>query len=172
MLHGHELFQTALRLIGWRPNPMPLGPLAPYDGMPAAPEADLRRSISTSYYALFHRILQVMTDFLVGEDMQGSDEYVKLYRSFSHTALAKSCKTINTRQTGGNRDDIRTIAAVFVDAQNRRHDADYDPEKFFDYKTARLQIQGVNLALSRLAHIRTADACELAVGSLTALRKS
>lgn len=60
-MNPHDLIETARRLAGANP------------GQPTPTQADLRRTVSTAYYALFHCLAGAAADLLVGRTSRGSD---------------------------------------------------------------------------------------------------
>jgi len=108
-------------------------------------QANLRRAISSAYYALFH--------FLITESLEvvaaGSDRRVKhqLRRAFAHKDMKGVCKeyaaatgnppaqinkNLNKLFNAAVQPQIRNIAKVFCELQEARHAADYDlSDKFY-----------------------------------------
>jgi hypothetical protein len=94
-------------------------------------QAEIRRSISTAYYALFHRLIEHGTGHLVTEIAQQQ----ALARTYSHTSMREICDLV-TRQPlppilvplfgSSVPDELREVAATFADLQDWRHDADYN----------------------------------------------
>ena len=106
--------------------------------VPGATEADLRRGISTAYYALFHFLIQeTMSNFVSDPALRA-----KVGRAFQHGAMRSVCDKYNPKvdkQTGnfivpeGNgfpsqviASEVRTVAATFVALHEARETADYD----------------------------------------------
>lgn len=100
-------------------------------------DAVLRRAISTAYYALFHTILVMAADELIGSAHRVTAAYGLVYRGFAHARMKTVCEGINKNQLGPKyaqalhcqivHQDIRDFADLFVGLQQRRHDADYNP---------------------------------------------
>lgn len=99
-------------------------------------DAVVRRAISTAYYALFHAITFHASAMFRPEYGNAS---LAIRRVYSHSAMKQSCKSFTTQkslptalaQKLGRIDysppqDIREIAAAFVELQEMRHRADYD----------------------------------------------
>ena len=145
--------------------PRPSGPFGPdASGMPPS-EGDLRRSISTSYYALFHLMLERVTDRLVGGSLRGTSDYCEIYRSFGHDAIKQACQALNKNGSNAN-DDLRSIAAAFIKGLEERATADYDPTGAITYERAHLQFLRVNAVMPRLMLLHEADVMKIAVGCL------
>lgn len=130
--HDAELLITARRLLARRQGQK--GPL---------PSARIRRSISTSYYALFHFILDEVGRRLIGT----SNDFRVQRRILARTITHRGAYTTFDKLRGSNvhasvtdfvrprahsggdvatPDFVRRLANTFVDAQSKRHDADYD----------------------------------------------
>ena len=87
-------------------------------------QADLRRAVSTAYYALFHCLAAAAADLLT--DSRSSPEWRQVYRALEHGKAKRAC-----RQQGAMRafpTEIRSFAKAFVELQDARHEADYAPE--------------------------------------------
>ena len=84
-------------------------------------QADLRRAVSTAYYALFHCLAATAADLLTGSSR--SPEWHQVYRALEHGKARSAC-----RQKGVMRMfpmEIRNFAGTFADLQGARHEADY-----------------------------------------------
>lgn len=119
----------------------------------------LRRSISTAYYAVFHRMTQHTATRLLG-DGPWTLKHASVARWVTHTDLAALADAANGR---GNRALINVLEPVdprladfaqdFIDLQAARHGADYDD--FF--------------AVSKAATLSYVDVARRAVASADAL---
>jgi len=104
------------------------------DRNPAAPvEADLRRGISTAYYALFHLLVHESATRIVAIP----DLRARVERSFDHRVMKVVClEYANLKPDAAGRlfspggqavpQQIQDIASEFVLLQQARHQADYD----------------------------------------------
>lgn len=126
---------------------------------------DLRRAISSAYYGVFHGILTAAADEFAGATRRTTRPYVLLYRSVDHRALRDLCETVNKanlpskyRQyapANGFDRGIKDFAAGFLELQQKRHSADYDPL----YKVRSADAAAVvKSARSALTHFRGAGA--------------
>lgn len=119
-----HLFEQALSLAA-----------VPTTGRPR--QANLRRSISAAYYGVFHATLSAAADQFVGRARQSSKIYVLVYRSIDHGKLRELCEEIKKTPlpekfksyapSGGFGDEIRGFSVAFLELQEKRHSADYDP---------------------------------------------
>jgi len=87
--------------------------------------------VSTAYYALFHGLAECCADELFNRNMRGQPGWVRTYRAVNHGRAQEACRSQETRSLPI---EIRDFAGLFVDLQNERHRADYDPLAVF-YKS-------------------------------------
>ena len=89
-------------------------------------QADLRRAVSTAYYALFHALAACAADTLIGPNSASRIEplWLQTYRTLEHGYAKERCQGA---MMGLFPLEIREFAQQFVDMQGQRHDADYNP---------------------------------------------
>ena len=94
-------------------------------------QTDLRRAVSSVYYAMFHAICQSNADTLVGNDPQGRDPLARLqaYRALEHGYARRRCHQILS--SGRFSPPIQRLAGFVAVIQDLRHRADYDPDAIF-----------------------------------------
>jgi len=132
--------------------------------------ADLKRAISTIYYALFHAVAQNCADTLVGAKVKQSPAWHRVYRSLDHGKARSEIKRLNSSYSHG---PVLQLAILFVELQELRHYADYDPGP------SQLTRIGVHAYLKRTdtvlevlkSHIEAAEWREIAVSLLFRDRK-
>lgn len=128
------------------------------------PSARIRRSISTSYYALFHFILEEVGVRLIGT----SNDLRVRRRILARTITHRGAKATFDKVRGVNIDTsvadflrpkghaggnvatplfVQTLAKTFIDAQAKRHDADYDLNTPLSENDARLLRSRVKRAI-------------------------
>jgi hypothetical protein len=129
------------------------------------PAARIRRSISTSYYSLFHFPADEAGVFLIGSGNKYRRQRRALARAFTHaglrTAFGKAAGAFVDRSVadlvrgagspGGRMVSppfIRRLATVFLTAQSLRHDADYDLNRPISAVEAHLLADEVEAAMS------------------------
>lgn len=90
-------------------------------------EANLRRAQSTVYYALFHCLAKSAADSLVGAvaARRSRQAWRDAYRALDHGTAKKACS--NRIVMPRFPECIQNFAFAFVNLQERRHAADYDP---------------------------------------------
>ncbi len=127
-------------------------------------QADLRRSISTAYYALFHRLI----DDAVSRLIAGDDRQAAFARAFDHGDMRDACRRVNQPPKDfaplvgvSVPTELRTLAELFVQLQTERHDADYNRGKQFVRAEARQRLEELALALEGWERIRTESAVDV-----------
>lgn len=133
--------------------------LATPPGGGALRQADLKRAISNTYYAVFHEILTGAADDFVGGTKRHTPRYKLVYRSVNHTSLRKLCEDVIKPNLAakysdylpitGVGPDINAVATALVDLQEKRHSADYDPLFTVRMSDALLAIATARSALVR-----------------------
>lgn len=126
---------------------------APARGAPQ--QAKLRRAVSTAYYALFHRLAAGAADVMVGAAARGTQRYLIVYRSFEHRRAADACRQVangTLRTEAGNSFDatLQECATAFIELQQNRHDADYDPFVRIALSDAKTAVAKASTAIHRL----------------------
>jgi hypothetical protein len=105
---------------------------------PSGRDADLRRAISTAYYGLFHFALTATADLVVGIGNRSTERYKLVYRSIDHSRLRAVCQQCMPPKPGkpqqplpamppGGPGLLAKFAAIAINLQEQRIDADYDP---------------------------------------------
>ena len=140
-------------------------------------QADLRRAISTAYYAVFHLTVTAVADALIGNTKRSTPEYGLAYRAVDHRSLKALCEDLQKsslppRIAGvapatGFGGDFSVYAAV-VDLQEKRHTADYDPLAKFALVDAKLAVLTAEAAVASFGATTFGE--RLAFASLLAFR--
>ena len=96
-------------------------------------QANLRRAISSAYYALFHLLVAESSNRMSPNGP--SDLSRRIARSFGHAEMRQVCRSISEGhpslplrelQPGGFSPEIVLVAESFANLQDERHRADYD----------------------------------------------
>ena len=102
-------------------------------------QADLRRAVSSAYYALFHLLVSETIRHWSLDSSRNA-----LSRMFDHALMKRASNRLSDPRlfpfTGENPavvGDAKTVASTFVELQNKRHIADYDNATFWDPTLAR-----------------------------------
>ena len=125
-------------------------------------ETDLRRAISTAYYALFHCLAACCADTLVGGpgSNRSMQAWNRMYRSLEHGTIRKRCQH---RDIANFPPAIRFFVNTFVSMQNSRHDADYAPDAEFRKEDVIKDIDRAENAIRAFAGADIADRKAFAV---------
>jgi uncharacterized protein (UPF0332 family) len=111
-------------------------------GLPAN-QANIRRSISTNYYALFHFLIRHAVRLWEEEGHRA-----KMCRQFNHKRMKEaSSELVNNLRPQLKRlpdsspdhsamDYLEKLAKTFIDLQQKRHEADYDVSQELTWETA------------------------------------
>ena len=95
-------------------------------------QTNLRRAVSTTYYAMFHCLAENCADMLVGEAGSGRSEpaWQQAYRALQHGTIRARCKNegMIQRFPAG----IREFSKQLVRLQTHRERADYEPAGIFE----------------------------------------
>ena len=116
-------------------------------------ETNLRRAVSTTYYALFHCLAESSADMLVGGQSASRSEpaWHQVYRALNHGTVRKQCEHRDIRKFP---QATQTFAVLLSDMQRKRHYADYDPGT---YHAKRQQIRKSEVLQDILAAERAMD---------------
>ena len=138
------------------------------DRNPAAPvEADLRRGVSTAYYALFHLLVFEATTRLVTVAALRP----RVARAFDHKPMKSVCQeyaTLTPNRAGqlvtaaGQvvHQGIRDIASEFIALQEARHQADYQIDAIITRAQADTEVMRAELAFLDWAAVQTDPAAD------------
>ena len=115
-------------------------------------QAQLRKAISSAYYAMFHALATSNADTLIGTSPQFRNlpAWTQTYRALDH-GFAKG--QINRGLTNFET-DIEYFGQAFVDMQNQRHLADYAPDAEF---TRADTVRSIDRTEAAIAAFMTAD---------------
>ena len=97
-------------------------------------ETNLRRAVSTTYYALFHCLASCCADAIAGGSPASREPLAwnQAYRALEHRNARKRCENKNLSERFPP--EIEDFAKQFADLQIKRHRADYDPGTSFSKK--------------------------------------
>lgn len=103
-------------------------------------QASLRRAVSAAYYALFHLYVDEATRMMVGTTERRKALRLTARRAFVHSHMADAARgfasTVSPKIARGLngtviQPELRSVAEAFVELQQARHEADYDPFRSF-----------------------------------------
>jgi uncharacterized protein (UPF0332 family) len=120
-------------------------------------ETNLRRACSTAYYALFHTLCRTCANMLVGKGaaQRTKRAWTQVYRAVEHNTAKTNClrKDIIKRFPA----EVQDFANQFVQMQEKRHRADYDPHEKFYKSSVIADIDAVRVAIQGFEKARVAD---------------
>lgn len=97
-------------------------------------QANLRRAVSASYYAVFHALCWSNANVLAGTGKAKPQRaWLQVYRAVDHAQAKSRCKSLTTRSFP---ESIRAFSDAFVALQEHRHRADYSPVLHFTKQEA------------------------------------
>jgi hypothetical protein len=127
-------------------------------------DADLRRSVSTAYYALFHRLIDAASARLVPNPGQQT----ALARVFDHGRMRAACEALGKKPVppataaalggGAVPAALGRLAEAFVTLQQQRHAADYDRSWSSTVGDVRNLLGQVEVAFTDLAAVENTPA--------------
>lgn len=99
--------------------------LASQAATPPPSEADLRRAISTAYYAVFHTLAASNAQLIAGDRQSAMSfqAWDRVYRRLDHGRAQNNLRAVLTHLSPNGENFART----FIELQQMRREADYDP---------------------------------------------
>jgi hypothetical protein len=112
-------------------------------------DAFMRRAVSTAYYALFHALARLCADELVGRAHARTSAYARVYRALDHGGARRAFRSPEAALLGA---DVSHVGLAFVELQQERHRADYDPSGFgYMFDETRAAVAKAREAIALLA---------------------
>ena len=99
--------------------------LVPPASTPTPTQADMRRAISTAYYALFHTLAASNAELIAGQPQSNISSYAweRVYRRLDHGRAKNNLHAV----LGMLSQDGVNFARAFIELQDQRQNADYNP---------------------------------------------
>ncbi len=134
-------------------------------------QAELRRAVSATYYALFHCLARNCADLLVGgrSSTRTRKAWQQLYRALDHGRAKRRCRHQTLSRFP---QQIRNFANQFVTMQEQRHLADYDPLNPFSRSAVSLFIDESRTVITDFENVDRDDRRAFAVFVLFDLRRN
>ncbi len=134
-------------------------------------DAQLRRAISTAYYALFHKILRSAAERFAGSDQDNTPAFSLLYRAFDHRRMKAICESLQAptlskpyqnhlRRTTVS-SHMRDFAVAFTDLRAARVRADYEPSGQFLSSDASSLIDSAQVAIEAFDQIPPSERADV-----------
>lgn len=110
-------------------------------------QSDLKRAVSTAYYAMFHALCRNCADCLIGGTNadRSAPAWRQAYRAVEHRFSKNQCG--NKAVVAKFPQEIEDFANLFETLQSKRHSADYDPTSRFFLQDAETFIDAAELAI-------------------------
>jgi len=146
--------------------------LAKLDAKGKPRQANLRRAVSSAYYALFHFLVDEACRAIIGRQHTQQGYRHSLGRAFVHTEMKRACTSYRAsqlpasiikplpRDSQGNyviASPIRRIAAMFVELQQKRYQADYDLSERFKRSEVLTLIEQVEDHIADFSQLPASD---------------
>lgn len=116
-------------------------------------QSDLKRAVSTAYYAMFHTLCRNCADCLIGGPNSDRSEpaWRQAYRAVDHSHAKNQCK--NKAILAKFPQDIQHFSRQFTILQEKRYAADYDPLSRFDKADANKMADSAERAIKRFREV-------------------
>ena len=90
-------------------------------------QSDLCRSESTAYYALFHCVATTVANGMIGSNKKSRNDlaYRQIYRGVMHSQIRQNCSRQHVMKDFPP--EIQLYGNLFAEMQDKRNEADYDP---------------------------------------------
>lgn len=156
-MNPHDLLRAAYQLA-----------LEPSIGRPR--QANLRRAISTAYYALFHALANCCADMLAGSTRARRSQraWRQTYRALEHGHAKNQCANQSVMSRFPL--EIRGFGEAFIEMQALRHTADYDPDGQFARAEVLGYIEESEQAIRAFENVPASDRRAFAIYVLLRLR--
>ena len=151
MISPQELISTCYRLV-------------PQTVTPPPSQADMRRAISTAYYALFHTLAASNGELIAGQPQSNISSYAweRVYRRLDHGRTQNNLRAALSLLSSSGANFART----FIDLQGLRQDADYNPNARITRSDTINIIAQAQIAISDFARLTQEERRLLAAQSL------
>lgn len=117
-------------------------------------QVDLRRAMSSAYYAMFHALCKTVADAFIGAPSPDRCEraWLQTYRSVNHGFAKSACDRCSSSNYNFPQ-EIRDFASLFRTLQELRHEADYNPSVEFNKPDVISQIASADQAIRDLQNV-------------------
>jgi len=131
---------------------------------PPTSDADLRRAISTAYYALFHALAASNAELIAGQpgSARSTHAWDRTYRRLEH-GRARNNLSANRNLISQDGDEF---VRIFIEAQGHRLQADYDPNAQINISLAMHLIAQADATIRNFAQLTEEERRFLAAQSM------
>lgn len=135
-------------------------------------QVNLRRALSAAYYAIFHYLVNEACRIQIGTQHAQSPFRHVLGRAFTHVTMKQACASFGGGMLKASvakglpsgavgyysiPPEIRSLARMFVDLQDRRHLADYDLAERFTRSDVLIMIENAKRHVTAFAQLPPSD---------------
>jgi hypothetical protein len=124
-------------------------------GKPA--QGQLRRAISTCYYAVFHALAKLCADSLIGSTKASrpNNAWVEVYRGIGHGLCKDAC--FRAKTIPGFPPELHDFSDAFIQLLDARENADYNPLVRPTKQDALFFVSLARKSISALRGVRSVD---------------
>jgi len=135
-------------------------------------QAELRRALSTAYYAMFHCVAKAYADTLNGatKSKRNDKAWVQAYRSLSHTQVFSCCRRKDIQKDFSP--EMNNFRKIFNRFQTERNNADYNPNETFYRSQVLLDIDYAEGAINKFKKSKLSERKAFVTFATTTQRKS
>ena len=109
-------------------------------------QSNLRRALSTAYYAVFHGLAASVADALMGRGR--NDAWHQAYRALEHGNTRRACQ--DSQALRDFPPEVQNFAKTFVALQRTRHRADYALDVQYAKSGVLSEINEAEMAIAQL----------------------
>ena len=130
---------------------------------PGSGQIELSCAVRSAYYALFHMLSRQCADLFAGRDSDDRSDpaWLQAYRSLNHGTVRSRCS--NSKYINKFPPEVRRYAGTFLQLQEARHSADYDPSVEFEHEAVRAAIEDAASAMIAFETVSEKDRRAFAV---------
>lgn len=135
-------------------------------------QANLRRAVSSTYYALFHYLVDQSCQAILGTQHSRRGYRHALARAFAHGTMKDACGSFSgtqlpaaiakslpkdTKGRLGIPSEVQVIASAFKELQQKRHLADYDLSERFKRSEVLALVEQVEAVIAQFDGAQASD---------------
>lgn len=131
--------------------------------VPGSGHVELCSAVRSAYYALFHLLSRQCADLFAGRDADDRSDsaWLQAYRSLNHGTVRSRCS--NSKYITRFPLEVRRYAGTFLQLQEARHSADYDPSVEFDIEDVTTAVEDAEAAMAAFEAVNEKDRRAFAV---------
>ena len=131
--------------------------------VPGTGRIELSCAVRSAYYALFHMLSRQCADLFAGRDSDDRSDpaWLQAYRSLNRGTVRSRCS--NSKYISKFPSEVRRYAGTFLQLQEARHAADYDPSIEFEHEAVIAAIEDAASAMAAFETVSEKDRRAFAV---------